>query len=56
MVVDYQIRDGSTNSRVYSIANLTYDFLNGTSVNVSNVNTRFEPSSLGAELGFGGAY
>ncbi|PWJ91816.1 fibronectin-binding autotransporter adhesin [Mesorhizobium loti] len=46
----------ATGSHVYGIANLTYEFLNGTSVAVSGVDLSFEPQRFGGELGLGGTY
>lgn len=46
----------ATGSHVYGIANLTYEFLDGTSVAVSGVDLSFEPQRFGAELGLGGTY
>ncbi|MET2832666.1 autotransporter outer membrane beta-barrel domain-containing protein [Mesorhizobium shangrilense] len=46
----------ATGSHVYGIANLTYEFLDGTSVAVSGVDMSFEPQRFGAELGLGGTY
>jgi fibronectin-binding autotransporter adhesin len=56
VAVDYDEGASANNSHVYAIANLTYDFSNGTSVNVSDVNVKFEPEKLGAEVGVGGTY
>ena len=47
--------DGSR-GQLYSIANLTYEFLDGTSVDVAGVDVAFEPDAFGGELGFGGTY
>lgn len=46
----------TSGNHVYGIANLTYEFLDGTSVAVSGVNVAFEPQRFGGELGFGGTY
>src|SRR5690606_36376957 len=43
-------------SHVYGIANLTYEFLDGTAVDVAGTNVAFEPDSFGGELGLGGTY
>lgn len=49
--------DNDTAGRhVYGIANLTYEFLDGTSVAVSGTDLSFEPQRFGGELGLGGAY
>ncbi|WP_378944000.1 autotransporter outer membrane beta-barrel domain-containing protein [Mesorhizobium sp. ANAO-SY3R2] len=41
---------------VYGIVNLTYEFLDGTSVAVSGIDLAFEPQRFGGELGLGGTY
>ncbi|ODT13535.1 MAG: hypothetical protein ABS35_37625 [Kaistia sp. SCN 65-12] len=41
---------------MYGVANLTYEFLDGTAVDVAGVEVAFEPDSFGAELGLGGSY
>ncbi|MDM9646766.1 autotransporter outer membrane beta-barrel domain-containing protein [Rhizobium sp. S163] len=56
LAVDYDDSAGASRNHVYAIANLTYDFRNGTSVNVSEVNVKFEPEKFGAEFGVGGTY
>lgn len=48
--------NAATGSHVYGIANLTYEFLDGTSVAVSGVDLGFEPQRFGSELGLGGSY
>ena len=40
--------------KLYGIANLYYEFLDGTEVSVSGVAARFEPHQLWGELGLGG--
>ncbi len=56
VAVDYDEGAVAGRNHLYAIANLTYDFRNGTSVNVSDVNVNFEPEKLGAEVGIGGTY
>ncbi|RLP28372.1 autotransporter outer membrane beta-barrel domain-containing protein [Mesorhizobium sp. YM1C-6-2] len=56
LALDYDAGAGTDRSHVYGIANLTYDFLDGTAVDVAGVNVAFEPDSFGAELGLGGTY
>lgn len=46
----------ASGNHVYGIANLTYEFLDGTSVAVSGVNVAFESQRFGGELGIGGTY
>ncbi|MCW8127603.1 autotransporter-associated beta strand repeat-containing protein [Microbulbifer halophilus] len=41
---------------VYTIANLTYEFLDGTAVDVDDTVLDFEPHDFGGELGIGGTY
>ncbi|MCA0276861.1 MAG: autotransporter outer membrane beta-barrel domain-containing protein [Proteobacteria bacterium] len=49
--------DNDTAGRhVYGIANLTYEFLDGTSVAVSGTDLSFEQQRFGGELGLGGTY
>jgi outer membrane autotransporter protein len=43
-------------TQLHGIANLTYAFLDGTSVMVSGLDTSFATQRFGAELGFGGTY
>jgi len=43
-------------TQLHGIANLTYAFLDGTSVMVSGLDTSFSAQRFGAELGFGGTY
>jgi outer membrane autotransporter protein len=47
---------GPAGTKVYGIANLTYEFLDGTAVVVSGVDASFEPQRFGGELGVGGTY
>lgn len=56
MALDYDAGAGSDRSHVYGIANLTYEFLDGTAVDVAGTKVAFEPDSFGAELGLGGTY
>ncbi len=56
VAVNYDDGAGASGNHVYAIANLTYDFRNGTSVNVSDVNVKFEPEKFAAEFGVGGTY
>jgi outer membrane autotransporter protein len=46
----------ATGSHAYGIANLTYEFLDGTSVAVSGVDLAFEPQRFGGEIGVGSSY
>jgi len=48
----------SSDSRghVYTLANLTYEFLDAQSVDVAGVDLEFEPDDFGGELGLGGTY
>ncbi|KQU75465.1 hypothetical protein ASC75_19220 [Aminobacter sp. DSM 101952] len=48
--------EGPAGTQVYGIANLTYEFLDGTSVMVSGLDTSFAAQRFGGELGFGGTY
>lgn len=48
--------DATADSQVYGIANLTYEFLDGTSVAVSGIDLAFEPQRFGGEAGIGGSY
>lgn len=50
---DYR-RDADTH--VYGIANLTYEFLDGTTATVSGVDLTYKPERFGGEIGLGGAY
>lgn len=50
---DYR-RDADTH--VYAIANLTYEFLDGTTATVSGVDLTYKPERFGGEIGLGGAY
>lgn len=56
LAVDYDGGPGESPSHVYGIANITYEFLDGTAVDVAGTEVGFEPDSFGAELGLGGAY
>ncbi|WP_183097205.1 autotransporter outer membrane beta-barrel domain-containing protein [Mesorhizobium sp. YM1C-6-2] len=56
VALNHDAADADRRSHVYGIANLTYEFLNGTAVDVAGVNVAFEPDSFGAELGVGGTY
>ena len=56
LALNHDAADTDSRSHVYGIANLTYEFLDGTAVDVAGVNVAFEPDSFGAELGLGGAY
>ena len=47
---------GPAGTKVYGVANLTYEFLDGTGVSVSGVDLDFEPQRFGGELGVGGTY
>ena len=47
---------GPTRSNVYGIANLYYEFLDGTSVDVAGVRFRSEKDELWGGLGLGGTY
>ncbi len=48
--------DGESQTHVYDIAKLIYEFLGDQSVDVAGVNVAFEPQKLGGELGLGGKY
>lgn len=50
---DYEADAGT---HVYGITNLTYEFLDGTTVAVSGVDLAFTPQRFGGELGVGGTY
>lgn len=54
MAVNYD--EAATGSHVYGIANLSYEFLDGTSVAVSDIDASFEQQRFGGEIGFGGTY
>ncbi|MEW9837771.1 autotransporter family protein [Mesorhizobium marinum] len=54
--LDYDAGAGAGRSHVYGIANLTYEFLDGTAVDVAGTEVAFEPDAFGAELGLGGTY
>jgi len=56
LALDYDAGGGASRSHVYGIANLTYEFLDGTAVDVAGTRIAFEPDSFGAELGIGGTY
>ena len=56
MALNYDAGTGEGRSHVYTIVNLTYEFLDGTAVDVAGVDVAFEPDSFGAELGLGGTY
>ena len=56
LALDYDAGGGASRSHVYGIANLTYEFLDGTAVDVAGAKVAFEPDSFGAELGIGGTY
>jgi len=56
LALDYDGGTGESPSHVYGIANITYEFLDGTAVDVAGTEVGFEPDSFGAELGIGGAY
>ncbi len=56
LALDYDAGTMESPSHAYGIANLTYEFLDGTSVDVAGVEVGFEPESFGAELGVGGTY
>jgi outer membrane autotransporter protein len=56
VALDYDGGTGESPSHVYGIANITYEFLDGTAVDVAGTEVGFEPDSFGAELGLGGAY
>lgn len=47
---------GDSRGHVYTIANLTYEFLDAPSVDVAGTDVEFEPEDFGGELGLGGAY
>jgi len=56
VALDYDAGSSASGSHVYGIANLTYEFLDGTAVDVAGTKVAFEPDSFGAELGLGGTY
>jgi outer membrane autotransporter protein len=56
LAIDYRIAAGPARSNIYGIANLYYEFLDGTSVDVSGVHFRSEPEQLWGGLGLGGSY
>ncbi|MFZ5677083.1 MAG: autotransporter outer membrane beta-barrel domain-containing protein [Pseudomonadota bacterium] len=56
LALDYVGGTGDSPSQVYGIANITYEFLDGTAVDVAGTEVGFEPDSFGAELGIGGTY
>jgi len=47
---------GESRSHVYGIVNLTYEFLDGQSVDIAGTDVEFEPEAFGGELGLGGTY
>lgn len=47
---------GDSRGHVYTIANLTYEFLDAQSVDVAGVDLEFAPDDFGGELGLGGSY
>lgn len=47
---------GDGRGHVYTIANLTYEFLDAQSVDVAGTDVEFEPEDFGGELGLGGSY
>ncbi|WP_052726328.1 autotransporter outer membrane beta-barrel domain-containing protein [Devosia epidermidihirudinis] len=52
---DWQDAEGrAAATKLYGVTNLTYEFLDGTSVAVSGTDLTFASQKLGAELGFGG--
>ncbi|GAA2827915.1 fibronectin-binding autotransporter adhesin [Aminobacter aminovorans] len=56
VALNYDAGSSASGSHVYGIANLTYEFLDGTAVDVAGTKIAFEPDSFGAELGLGGTY
>jgi fibronectin-binding autotransporter adhesin len=56
LALDYDADSGANRSHIYGIVNLTYEFLNGTAVDVAGTEVAFKPDSFGAELGAGGTY
>lgn len=56
VALNYDAGSSVSGSHVYGIANLTYEFLDGTAVDVAGTKVAFEPDSFGAELGLGGTY
>jgi fibronectin-binding autotransporter adhesin len=57
LALGYESRDaGDTRGYVYTIANLTYEFLDAQSVAVAGVEVEYRPDDFGGELGFGGSY
>ncbi|MGN6464414.1 MAG: autotransporter family protein [Rhizobiaceae bacterium] len=56
LALDYDADSDANRSHIYGIVNLTYEFLNGTAVDVAGTEVAFKPDSFGAELGAGGTY
>ncbi|BBD40466.1 adhesin [Aminobacter sp. Y103A] len=56
VALNYDAGSSASGSHVYGIANLTYEFLDGTAVDVAGTKVAFEPDSFGVELGLGGTY
>lgn len=56
VALNYDAGSSASGSHVYGIANLTYEFLDGTAVDVAGSKVAFEPDSFGVELGLGGTY
>ena len=56
IALDYRIAAGPARSNIYGIANLYYEFLEGTSVDVGGKRFRSEPDQLWGGLGLGGSY
>lgn len=55
LALDYRIAAGATRSNIYGIANLYYEFLDGTSVDVGGVRLRSEHDQIWGGLGVGGS-
>jgi fibronectin-binding autotransporter adhesin len=56
IALNHDAVDAQNSSHAYAIANLTYEFLDGTAVDVGGTSVAFKPDSFGAELGLGGSY
>jgi fibronectin-binding autotransporter adhesin len=56
LALDYDADSDANRSHIYGIVNLTYEFLDGTAVDVAGTQVAFKPDSFGAELGAGGTY
>ena len=56
LALDFRMVTGATRSNIYAIANLQYELLDGTSVDVAGVTFRSETDQVWGGLGVGGSY